>query len=591
MNTLFLLFIVNCFAAQYTYDCGDTTETGNTVKCYFDDSTYEFIINGTGKMKDYNASPKPDWSIQTITKVVISEGVTSIGAYSFNGMMGSVANVEIASSVTIIKKSAFYNCRLLKNVTIKENSKLTTIEETAFYECGLTSITLPSSVTSIGENAFFLSFSNSMKEFNILGEGSVYSSKDGVLFKKNNGIKELILYPNGKEDENYTIPNDVTVIAKEGIFGNCYLKKLNCGNVKTIKEKALSGLRIESINLDNVETLETNAFYSCRDLQTITLGKNLNNLNDNVFFECNSIAQLKVNEENKHYKDIDGILFSKDGSILIKCPKNKQFTENKYVVPDSVVTIFENAFDTQQNLKELEIGGKVENIRLSAFKSIVTLQKVKLSGNIKSISEAVFSHCTGLKEVIIGDNVKMIGSSMFLSCGSLSNVTIGENSQIITIEQFAFQGTAITSFTIPKATKYIRNEAFKGCSSLESVVIGENVTHIASSAFESCSKLKTVTFKGSNVLRINHNAFSGSVIESIEIPSSVKYIDDGAFSSKLMKTITFKGENQPAYCSRSAFDTTANLSLNVDSTYNQEEFCGIPTGKGIYEDIPNECKQ
>ena len=126
---------------------------------------------------------------------------------------------------------------------------------------------------------------------------------------------------------------------------------------------------------------------------------------------------------------------------------------------------------------------------------------------------------------------------------------------------------------------------------MTSVVIGESVSQIAWDAFRDCIELKTVTFKGTKVLRINDYAFKGTKIESIEIPSTVEYIGDAAFSSGTLKSITFKGDKQPAFCSTIAFKTELNPTLNLSSNYAQQEFCGISTGKGKYPDLPQNCKE
>ena len=109
-------------------------------------------LEGTGAMPDFNGSLDNPWSSLSFTKVVIGEGITTIGAYAFAGFSG-LTSVTIPSSVTTINKQAFYGCDGLKSVTIPNT--VTSIGRAAFGFCtGLTSVVIPNSVTSIAWGAF-----------------------------------------------------------------------------------------------------------------------------------------------------------------------------------------------------------------------------------------------------------------------------------------------------------------------------------------------------------------------------------------------------------------------------------------------------
>ena len=130
---LFLCMIsFNAINAEITWTLSDGTLT----------------ISGTGDME---GAP---WLSQSdeIKKVVIKDGVTSIGEYAFSGCSG-LTSLTIPNSVTSIGKSAFSGCSGLTSVTIPNS--VTSIGYSAFSYCsGLTSLTIPNSVTSIGYSAF-----------------------------------------------------------------------------------------------------------------------------------------------------------------------------------------------------------------------------------------------------------------------------------------------------------------------------------------------------------------------------------------------------------------------------------------------------
>lgn len=108
-------------------------------------------ISGTGAMYDYELSTRP-YEENTISTVIIEDGVTSIGNYAFDDCI-NLTSITIPDTVTSIGEKAFFSCWGLTDITIPEN--VTSIGSSAFEVCGnLESITIPDSVTSIGQNAF-----------------------------------------------------------------------------------------------------------------------------------------------------------------------------------------------------------------------------------------------------------------------------------------------------------------------------------------------------------------------------------------------------------------------------------------------------
>ena len=151
-----MVSITATFAKVLTGDCG-TNVTYN-----LDTETGVLKIEGTGAMSDYSTiSPNgiyvntAPWrgNYQTIKSVNISQGVTSIGRWAFDGC-SSLTSITIPKSVTSIGSDAFYGCSSLTSITIPEG--VTSIGNSAFFDCSsLTSITIPASVTSIEDNAFW----------------------------------------------------------------------------------------------------------------------------------------------------------------------------------------------------------------------------------------------------------------------------------------------------------------------------------------------------------------------------------------------------------------------------------------------------
>lgn len=167
--------------------------------------------------------------------VEIPDGVKEIGKSAFYGC-NALNNVKIGKSVTTIGESAFINCSALASVTMGENlkfikaeafqnckvlsnivlpSSLQVIDANAFYNTALVSITVPSSVISIGQDAF--SHIHSLKEIKVDKENTVYSDIDGVLCSKTETV--LYRYPNSK-GKTYTVPSTIKKISDHA-FAEC----------------------------------------------------------------------------------------------------------------------------------------------------------------------------------------------------------------------------------------------------------------------------------------------------------------------------------------------------------------------------------
>lgn len=149
-----------------------------------------------------------------LTSLTVSEGVTLIGEQAFENCVG-LTSVTLPSSVKTIDTGAFKSCIHLNSVTLSEG--VTEIGSIAFSGCSsLTSIAIPASITSIAGNAFYSC--SGLTSIEVASDNNSYSSSDGVLFDK--ARKTLVIYPSGKRNSSYTVPDAVTAIG-EGAFFDC----------------------------------------------------------------------------------------------------------------------------------------------------------------------------------------------------------------------------------------------------------------------------------------------------------------------------------------------------------------------------------
>ncbi|MCI8510336.1 MAG: leucine-rich repeat domain-containing protein, partial [Lachnospiraceae bacterium] len=162
----------------------------------------DFVIDENGVLTKYKGNSK---------KVVVPEGVTSIGDYAFN-WCSDLTSIELPEGVTSIGDRAFTWCIGLTSIELPE--RLTSIGDYAFNGSGLTSIELPEGVTSIGDYAF--SDCSSLTSINISLKSNTYASYDGGLYNKDLTI--LIAYPSGKSE--VKLPEGVTSIGNGAFSGS-----------------------------------------------------------------------------------------------------------------------------------------------------------------------------------------------------------------------------------------------------------------------------------------------------------------------------------------------------------------------------------
>lgn len=382
-------------------------------------------------------------------KVIISKGITEIGKASFNGATKEygwsqkITDIEIPDSVTLISDYAFQYCKSLTKIKIPGSVKkignwwdnvngqvfngCSNLEEVILEE-GIEEISgrafdacskvkewkLPKSLKKIGPVAFsrigveefnipenvesiyvsFLSSSNLVK-VNVDSNNKYFTSVDGILFDKN--MTRLIKYPEKRDGSSYEVPNTVKTIDTDAFN--------SCKNLQTITIA------------DSVEKIGDSAFYGS-ELKTINLGGGITNISNKPFYEAWNLTSINVITENDKYESENGILFNKGKTILIKCPPVTMNGE-VYEIPNTVAEIGAQAFFTS-HIKNVIIPSSVKKIGNESFFACSNLEEVNIPEGLEQIGWRAFWRCHKIKTIVVPSSVTFIDGGAFGNMGRIN---------------------------------------------------------------------------------------------------------------------------------------------------------------------------
>lgn len=537
----------------------------------------------------------------------------------------NIEEVVIPSNIKYIKSYAFWNCRKLQKVEFSNDSKLISIGKLAFKFTAFESITIPSHVRTIKNNAF----SNcNLKSIHFQPNSELYSiGKDAFVNLKIECIslqKNVTKLKDGwcRELKNL---NKIILSAENKNFA--YLdeeQKIIVGksDQKSDMFDIIFFAARDIINVfipSSIKYISSYAFADCKQLETVTFAENsqLEIFGDNSFYQSSlkyikipsSVQQicpfsfyncknLKVVElpENSQLKKIEASSFSK---TLIE----------KLFFPSKLET-FENSLVYQINLLNcIEISPENKNFKYmnENEKQIIVTKSDLKSDNF----DVIVIGLRNLKKIIIPSTIKYISNCSFSNCRNLESIEFSKNSQLIEINEFAFCYSRFENIIIPNNVKYIGNNAFLYCqklkliefeknskleyfsdelfdnSNIESISIPSNVKELKQNWCSNIMNLKNISLESGNenfsyldkerkiivekseksIDNFDVIVFASRDIKEANIPHSIKYIREHAFSYCLINKISIP--NSVKEIGEYAFENCKYLN-NVDFEVGME---------------------
>ena len=455
------------------------------------DSSQDFSVFRYGNRIDTIKLPSTLVTIGTIAfsgccnlrQIELNEGLQTIGNKAFSECE-KLESINIPSTVSNIvnyyELSSFYGCSSLKSINVAQNNQYysssegilfnkdkstlisypTAKEETTYSipetvkeiygqsitNLNLTDLYISKNVVNMEGDEYFAKYTNifsiqdcvNLKNITVDEENTKFSSKDGVLFNKDKS--SLLLYPSGKQDNYYEIPDTVNSCAT---INNPY---------------------IETIKLNNI-LLDTEFLVDIKNLKNI-----------------------EVDNQNANFMQQNGILFNKSGNKIVYYPAGRD--EETYTIDRAVTQIEDKAF-INAKLTEIILPENLIAIGSYSFYNCQNLETINLPENIIKISDYSFYNCNKLDNIIIPSNVTEIGDCSFYNCTKLSSITIP--SKVIEIGTKAFYNCINMEKLIFEENSQIEQlgiEAFSNCSKLEEVNIPEGITDY--DCFIGCDRLRII---------------------------------------------------------------------------------------------------
>lgn len=354
-------------------------------------TTRTLTIKGVGATTNYSSVSDVPWTdnMAYIDKISISEGITSIGAYFFNGA-SDVSGITIPSTVTSIGAYAFADCTSITSLTLP--SKLRAIGAYAFMNMPITEVNIPANVTSLNGRAFI--GCDKLATITITGKASLlglgYVAEDSVVYNK--ARTSLLIYPAGKSDVTvFRVPETVITIGI-GCSGNASLETVYIpDNVTTINDSAFS--ECATLTIYGYEGTKAETFAATKGYTFISLGGTINETINWIYDEETTTLTVSGTGAIPDYTSASQTPWAAHlGSIT------------KVVVEDGITGIGEYAFARMSKLESALLGNTITEIRRFAFYNCQNLTNVALPRDLYILSSYVFMGCEALTTVTLPDD-------------------------------------------------------------------------------------------------------------------------------------------------------------------------------------------
>lgn len=520
-----------------------------------------------------------------ISFLTIQTGVTAIGDNAFKGF--TVFKLILSDDVKTIGNGAFQNCGMT-NMEYNSTLAVESIGDYAFYGNKLGSAIYCDSLRTIGAHAFE---NNNITGFN----GNNRAIKIGDYAFSNNKLSSVTI-ANSNLVGNYafanstavkmevTLPDAITTIP-DGLFANCFgIKALTLPeSVKTIGHEAFRGISIKGITFgDNVENINSKAFYNCELLNEVVIGKNVKTIGSAAFGYCPRLESVNILNDNVEIytdtvdKSKGAIGFTESGNVIsmTKIQGSANSSAFKYATVMGLPflttgSVCENrgyisrsatnydgplscTWEYYENIDILYISGtgmmsgkwyykdgtpidapKASKViivsgvtGLDTSFAPIGAKEIQIPNTVTDIYDC-FQNCEELEYISIPDSVQTMNNETFKGCKNLKSLALGKGMKEIPYK--CAENCTNLKYLYLYGSQTINEYAFRNCSSLQTITIPDSVELIKQNAFENCHSVFNITL-GKNLRRVYSRAFANMpLLDTITYLGSANYIEDTVF--------------------------------------------------------------
>lgn len=609
LRAVLLLFALLCSMPNVWADDSGTID-GTSISWNYNSSTHTLTFSGTGPASYTGTAPWNSYKSE-IRNVIFEDGITSIGPNFFNDYK-QIESVTMTNSVTKIESYAFRDCVALASVSLSDNiteiekfafqtccmstitlpSKLTTIGNAAFQFCShLTDLVIPNGVTSIGDYAFsgiiHITSINIPSSVNTIGHNPFYNCRDlatitvepaNTKYDSRNECNAIIETSSNtliSGCKTTTIPESVETIDANAFQGMTGLTSITIpSGVKSIEYAAFSGCEnLQSIVLPNsVQHLDLAAFQQCYSLSSVTLSTNVDWIEDAAFVSCTSLTTFTIPSSVTHftYRAFSGCNAMTD----VYCSMDPNDDNNTIIFND------ESSYAFKEN-KETKFHVFNKSTWETKFPNANVTFVGDLASSLNVDEEAIGTSGVKWRYTSEDKTLTIYGS------GDMPDYSDSEKpgwyykdidhivveGDVTKIGNCAFEYSNVTTVDITSTTWAVRDRAFHGCTQLRTINFPWNIQTINTSAFENCANLESVNIPvNSSTLEIKERAFANCPkIQKISLPAYMNKIDNEAFSG----------------CSSLSSVTLCASKMTYNNGYGTNAFSGNADGRKIY--VFNNC--
>lgn len=351
-----------------------------------------------------------------------------------------------------------------------------------------------------------------------------YFDKYGVEFSDDRKI--LVRCPKDFEGE-YIIPFEVTHIGMDAFQGCKKLSAITLSSRTTVILDSFFGCdNLQDINVDggyNFEFRSVDGVLYSEDGSSLvrcpagrkgefTIPDFVEKIDCAAFDGCSGLNAISVSQKHPEFGSNDGILFSKDGTTLIRYPGGRG---GSYIVPENVILLESHSFYNCALLTFIELSKSVKTIQECAFSHCNNLQSINIGDKVEWIEYGAFEYCNNLSSIVIPNTVRKIKGGAFIGCRSLTMINVDKDSPYYcsidgvvvsnnksTLVQFPSGKKGV--YAIPEGIKWIEKWAFADCTNLISIKIPNTILRIENGAFYGCDNLKEIYLPANQVERFSH---------------------------------------------------------------------------------------